>query len=81
MCNKFSECLTQVARLNKSGQNENDNIIDVKRLFFESTKKAFLDHYWNVIQHAHKWQPFEGFQSSPSVNASPMSESIHVDYD
>ena len=50
--------------------------------FFERTKKAFLlDHCWNVVQHAHKWQPFEGFQSSPSVNASPMGESIYVDDD
>ncbi|CAB4268535.1 unnamed protein product [Prunus armeniaca] len=27
MCNKFSECLTQVARLNKSVQNEIDSMM------------------------------------------------------
>ncbi|ONI14561.1 hypothetical protein PRUPE_4G287300 [Prunus persica] len=64
MCNKFSECLTQVERLNKSGQNENDN----------RTKKVFLiDHCWNVVQHAHKWQPFEGFQSSPFMMIHRMN--------
>ncbi|KAH0983049.1 hypothetical protein GBA52_010226 [Prunus armeniaca] len=40
MCNKFSECLTQVARLNKSGQNENDNIIDAKRLLFREYQES-----------------------------------------
>lgn len=51
-------------------------------MYFKRERKPFLlDHCWNVVQHAHKWQPFEGYQSSPSVNTSPIDASTLLDED
>ncbi|CAB4268332.1 unnamed protein product [Prunus armeniaca] len=55
---------------------------DAKRMYFEREQKAFLlDHYWNVVLQAHKWQPFEGYQSSSFVNTSPIGVSTPLDED
>ncbi|KAH0981895.1 hypothetical protein GBA52_009072 [Prunus armeniaca] len=55
---------------------------DAKRMYFEREQKQFLlDHYWNVVLHAHKWQPFEGYQSSSFVNTSPIGASTPLDED
>ncbi|CAL9012760.1 unnamed protein product, partial [Prunus brigantina] len=34
-CTKFSECLDQVGRLNKSGQNEVDNYSNAKWVYYD----------------------------------------------
>nr|POE46378.1 glutathione s-transferase t3 [Quercus suber] len=75
--NKFAGCMAQINALHQSGTTEEDKIKDVKALYLEKYKKAFLlDHCWLMLKDQPKFADPSSAKSRSFMPPTPESISI-----